>query len=612
MRWGFAALACMSALLALMVFLTGGIALSVAGVPFRSSNLARPLLLAAIATAVYVWSSGIENARADMRTLGGWLTPRIVAGSCAAAVAVVGTASNSWTAGGPDAFCYVTQADLALAGRVSVAVSLAQEAPWPNAIASFTPFGYAPTHDGSAIAPITGPGLPWLMAGAKLAAGHAAAFLLVPLSGALLVWMTFAIGRRLVSDRVGAGAAWVIATSPTVLAMVKTPMSDVPAAATWAVTTLLLLRRTRRADLAAGVAAGLAVLIRPNLVPLAALAGAWVLFVRPSPRGSRATAALAVAAGAAPAWLALAAINRSLFGSPLSSGYGQPSDVFSLAHVGPNAVRYVTWLAETQTPLALAGLAALVLPARHLWPTVDGRRGARLLAGLVAIVVAIYLAYLPFEAWWFLRFLLPAWPAMAIGTATLVVCACRLKEDEPRTTAHETTGRRRTLASVLLIALGAYGLGATWHLDVFPGNEGERRYATIAQLVEQTTEPGAVVLTGMQAGPVRYYAGRLTMRFDALDQAWLDRAFAWWRVRGRHPYILLEDWEMPAFRARFGGNSRLGRLELAPVLAYRAHLISGTVYLFDPSRPDGPTSTPPPIRNPRPRSLLPSPRWIDP
>ena len=73
------------------------------------------------------------------------------------------------------------------------------------------------------------------MAAAKAIAGHCAMFLVTPLSGALLVWITFAIGRRLDSDALGLAAAWLVATSPAVLAMLVSPMSDVPAAAFWAV-----------------------------------------------------------------------------------------------------------------------------------------------------------------------------------------------------------------------------------------------------------------------------------------------------------------------------------------------------------------------------------------
>jgi hypothetical protein len=207
----------------------------------------------------------------------------------------------------------------------------------------------------------------------------------------------------------------------------------------------------------------------------------------------------------------------------------------------------------------------------------------------------MYAFYLPFDAWWFLRLLLPAWPALCIGTAALIAAA-----------SHFAGTHARHVRAVALIALGANTALLASRLQVFPDNEGERRYATVAQLVQQATEPSSVILASIHTGPVRYYAGRDTMRFDLLDEAWLDRAVAWLTEHGRHPYLLIEDWERPIFEKRFAATSALGRLTLSPVLAYRAYGIPGTVYLFDPTRPTVNTWEPPPIRNPQPRCLAPA------
>ena len=56
-----------------------------------------------------------------------------------------------------------------------------------------------------------------------------------------------------------------------------------------------------------------------------------------------------------------------------------------------------------------------------------------------------------------------------------------------------------------------------------------------------------MILSSIHAGSLRYYGGRATMRFDLLDEAWLDRAVGWLQQQGRHPYVLVEDWEMPLF-----------------------------------------------------------------
>ena len=515
----------------------------------------------------------------------------------AIAVGVTAVSQTSWTASGSDAHAYVTQADLWLAGSVKVQVPIANDVPWPSPLSTFVPFGYAAVANESAIAPIVGPGLPLLMAAMKAVAGHAALFLVVPITAGLLIWATFGIGRQLRSDRLGLGAAWLVATSPAFLTMIKEPMSDVPAAAFWALATWKVLDDSRFSAALAGAATAMAILIRPNLVPLAAVLGVWVVARQcNTSHRDRVRAASAFAASVVPACLAIAWINHTLFGSPLASGYGSTGDLFSPANVWTNIARYGGWLVETQTPLGLAGVLALLVPSTRLWPAVEMRRAVGLLAAVTITLGAIYAFYMPFEAWWFLRFFLPCWPAICIGTAVVLRAASQI------------AGRRaRAVEAIAIIGLGLYTASVAARLRVFPDSEGERRYATVAQLVQQATEPSSIILTSIHTGPLRYYAGRDTMRFDLLNEEWLDRAVAWLTEQGRHPYILIEDWERPGFEKRFAASNTLGRLALSPVLAYRAYQISGTVYLFDPAQPTANTWEPPPIRNPQPRCVMPAP-----
>ena len=172
--------------------------------------------------------------------------------------------------------------------------------------------------------------------GFKAVAGHCAMFWVVPLSGALLVCATFAIGRNLGSDAVGLAAAWLVATSPTLLAMSKSVMSDVPAAAFWALATSLILRRSASAAFGAGISTSVAILIRPNLLPVGLVLGLWAIWreVRSAP--TRPGRVVAFAAGAVPGCLAVAAIYRWLYRSAVTSGYGDLNTLFSLSHLTVN------------------------------------------------------------------------------------------------------------------------------------------------------------------------------------------------------------------------------------------------------------------------------------
>jgi len=110
-------------------------------------------------------------------------------------------------------------------------------------------------------------------------------------------------------------------------------------------------------------------------------------------------------------------------------------------------------------------------------------------------------------------------------------------------------------------------------LDAFNEQSGEAKYVETAKAVETITSPGDVIISGQFSGSLRYYAGRLTLRWDFLDPQWLDRAVEWLHARGHHVYILLEAPEVDPFRARFGQTSAMGRLDWVPLVTFRGRSI---------------------------------------
>ena len=597
---------------ALALYLGYGQSIDLGPIHISSRNPSRPFWIFLVALAAYLWVSGRSALKADGRRMVSAL-PAI--GNAAVGIferaeqlnlhlvsliVVIGTVAvcihfRESTAGGSDAYSYVTQADLWLERTpgLRVEMPIAAAAPWPDAFSAFVPFGYRATADRRAIVPVTAPGLSLLMAVFKASAGHCAMFIVVPLTAGLLVWSTFHIGRQLGSDALGLGAAWLTATSPTFLMFGRAIMSDVPSAAFWALAIALVLRRSIRAAILAGLSASVALLIRSNLLAVALVLLVWIVSREVLSRRTRGwMVPIGFAVGLLPAIISIAAINHWLYGSASASGYGSLSGLFSTANIPVNIRHYTTWLADTQTPLALAGMVALLVPVRWLWPASPARIGAALLGGVTLAIFAVYIAYISFEEWWYLRFLLPAWPAMFIGTVALL---------RAPVVAYPRAGWLRIVVVVAVVALGVRGIQQARALGVYPPNEGERRYATIAELVQRVTEPDAAIVTTAHVGPLRYYAGRLTMRYDILDRASLDTAVEWLRAQGRHPYILLEEQEVEEFRTRFGGRSRLGQLELSPILVYEAYQIRGRVYLYDPLNPSATTWQPDPIPNPQPR-----------
>jgi hypothetical protein len=571
-------IASVSTLWSLAVWLVGGFRIHVAGISIASTDPIRPLVLGAAAAIAYMATSRTDRISARMN-LGRISGP--VALLLALCPAVAGLARNSWTAAGSDSYAYVSQADLWLRGTQTVLVPIAGTVPWPDAVWTFTPHGYRPAASGLALVPVTSPGLSLLMAGAKGVAGHCAMFWVVPITGALLVWMTFLVGRRTSGETIGLAAAWLMATSPAFLAMLVSPMSDVPAAALWATAIYFSLAHSRRSSVAAGLAASAAIVIRANLAPLALVILAGVVLSGDRSATDWKARAAGFIAGLLPGCLGVAWLNHLLYGSPLTSGYGDLSFLFSVANVPVNLQRYGGWFVASQTPIALLGFATLFVQ----WP---------MLAAFASVVVALYLAYIPYDAWWYLRFLLPAWPAVCVGTAAFLFRPFRL------------VAILWPVRVALLCAIGVHGIYFASTHGAFPTGEGDHRYASVAKLVEQFTDSSSVILTGQNTGPTRYYSGRITLRFDLLDPAWLDRSVAWLSGQGRHPYFLLEEWEVPLFQQRFAAANKLGALSLTPVLAYQGPGVPGRVFLFDPAHPDGPTLHPLPPLSARPTCVEPA------
>ena len=100
------------------------------------------------------------------------------------------------------------------------------------------------------------------------------------------------------------------------------PMSDVPAAAGWTLVAVLVLKQR---PAAAGWAAGLTLLIRPNLILLALLP--VVAWHRSQDKP------LSYANGSHARTLAIMALNTYLYDGPLTFGYGSIFESYALEHL---------------------------------------------------------------------------------------------------------------------------------------------------------------------------------------------------------------------------------------------------------------------------------------
>ena len=548
---------------ALALWLTVGGGFDLTLLHITSHDPRKPALIAALALTLFYAAGG--RLRLDLRrwlALADRIDDRVVAGALAAAVCAAGIMYATTAAAGADAYGYVSQADGWLSGHVKIPQPWVQQAPWPSSRWSFAPLGWRPGDgdDAWSLVPTYSPGLPLIFAGAKLVAGQEGIFWIVPISGGLLVLATFGLGRRLGDSRAGLIAAALVATSPVVLFMLMAPMTDVPVAAAWTIACYFALGESAGTALAAGFAAAAGILIRPNLVFQAGPIGLWFLLRgwRTGDWGRAIRHAACFGAAASCGIAAVAAINWQLYGSPLISGYGGFGDWFTPANFAANARRYTTWLMYAHTPVAIAGVAALVIPLKRVWPGVKDRAVFVIIALYLGALAAQYFMYLVFDVWWYLRFVIAALPFIMLAVGALATSLGRA--GKPVLTVAVIVG---------VIALCARDFRVAAAEASFDLWRGELRYVVMGKLVRSATDETSVVYSMQHSGSLRYYAGRLTINYSNLDNDWLDRSVAWVKARGSHPYLLLESWEVEPFRKQFAGQKTLAILDTKPMFKYQ-------------------------------------------
>jgi hypothetical protein len=566
------ALALLSLAWAVVVAVTGGIDVHAFGVHLKSTYPDRPVYAAALLAAVYVYFFR-EDARRRAQAFD-WLgaaIPRLERAATpivlllAIAVSVVGVRQGVLVAEASDAWGYISQADLWLDGDLIVEQPFTREIPWPTADFTFAPLGYRPATTSGAIVPTYPPGLPALMAIGKRLVGACGPFLIAPLLGGLTIWWTYLLGVRLSSRLIGLAAAVLLATSPIFLLMVLNPLSDVPATAFLTLGLVLALSSFRWRAVATGAAVSMAIFIRPNLLLVGVVFLVFVVWS--ADERARLRSLLWFALGGAPLVLAVAAINTVLYGSPVSAGHGSLGELYSWSFAGQNLIDYPKWLWATETPFI----------ALSLMPLIAWRRSglSRAAYGCVAsFIAAVWLSYLFYRAyglWIYLRFLLPVIPLLVVLAAVGLAMAVRRIGD---------TGGQIAVGLLVVTAAFALRVGVIRGEQVLEHWREGVPYTSVGEYVRQRLPSNAVLLTVQHSGSIRYYADRLTLRWDFLPADWWPRAVNVLTERGYRPYVLLTAEEDEVFRARFG----LPNVPAAPGTLVATFPGSEVNRLYDPLR----------------------------
>jgi hypothetical protein len=232
------------------------------------------------------------------------------------------------------------------------------------------------------------------------------------------------------------------------------------------------------------------------------------------------------AAGILPGAILAAWYNLRVYGNPLRTGHGEVGYLFSLAWFRPTAASYLHWLPAFFSPLIF--LALLGPWARPL------ARPARLpLSACVLVFFGFYAVYsYTHETWWFLRFVLPAFPCLvilAVAAAEGLLSRCSAGSEI-----------RRTTLAALLLAL--FACNVAWQFSRLPilySGRGNQVYRDAAVWAERSLPKDAVVLSFQASGAVFYYTQHPLIRAESLTESETFSAVRRLGALGRPVYALV-------------------------------------------------------------------------
>jgi len=396
---------------------------------------------------------------------------------------------------------------------------------------TYVPLGYRSIDDKRSLVCTYPPGLSLLiLASAKLSSWDQGPALMLwshALAGVLLTWILARQAR--LSPLYALFAAATLALSSVFLSNSVQLMSDVPAL-TWLSAAFVCALHTRRpvsSALLTGLSFGIAVLIRPtNALALPALLLALAYPWRVTAPHRCFTFLL----GTLPSAALFLTLNKLELGSFLASGYGDIGYLLSPHHLPDSLLAYITGL-----PLCLCPLAPLaVVSLRRSTPPSP-------VHWVLILWILSFATFYSFyrhtgEHWYYLRFLLPAAPALIVlsltGAKSLL---SQLRSSVLRISAL-TAGVLLSFAILLIADRRLYVLNA---------GASEQAYTQACQSAKHLLPPNAFILAMQCSGALRYHTDHIIVRWDTLTPETFSKIQSAATAESRPLYALLFRHEIP-------------------------------------------------------------------
>ena len=416
----------------------------------------------------------------------------------------------------------------------------------------FRPLGMTWGSDRRTIVPAYPPGLPFHMVLlAEIFGWEKGPYLVSPLAALVGIFLMYALSRQFGLSRPLslAGGAW-LAGFPVFLFIAVQPMSDV-LAVFWSMAAIIAGLRSRK-DSAwawlAGAAFGIGILVRPtNLLILFPLLFAMPLKPKVYARfllGGLAFGVLQIG------------MNIALYGAPWTMGYrGEIAASLSARNFYPGFLHYSRWLSNLLTPLVPLAWLGILLDRKILW------KDRLLLFFWFAPFLVFYSVYGPSENWTFLRFFLPALPAL-IFSALLAIRDARGYFIAKLSPGPGVQPPRRSLAPlipkglavILIMLVAAVEIREVKTLKLLDVNEYEAVYKRGCLFVKDKLPEKSVVLSAQMSGALTYYTNLIPCLWDVLQPGEFSLVRHAALLHGYDLFALLFPFEEEGFQKKVPGR----------------------------------------------------------
>jgi hypothetical protein len=220
------------------------------------------------------------------------------------------------------------------------------------------------------------------------------------------------------------------------------------------------------------------------------------------------------------------AINNAAYGGYLQNGYGAIGNEFH-GNLVPGTLQFcLRWLPVVLSPVVIIAPAILAFLGTRT-------RVAAALGAWAAVFIAFYAPYRwTHEDWWFLRFLLPAAPALLV--AGLMVMQ-RVSE-----TLRGYLSGMPTYVLLLVLFLSSVWVEVSHirPLHAWSIGHGEEKYGRVADWLKANAPGNSAIIAEQFSGATYYFTNFVLIRSDELDHGTADRVRKAMRSEGRPVYAV--------------------------------------------------------------------------